>query len=153
MGLTPVEIRHVRLARRPLGYTKAGVDETLTEIADSFEVVWRERADLADKVEHLEAELVRYRELEALLRTTLVSAERSSQETRDQAKREAELILGEAHAEARRITHDAAAEHARLDTEARRVRALLQAALETVRPDDEGSESSGPPTPDCWEAA
>ena len=61
MGLTPVEIRHIRLARRPLGYTKAGVDETLTEIADSFEVVWRERADLADKVEHLEAELVRYR--------------------------------------------------------------------------------------------
>ena len=43
-----------------------------------FEDVWRERADLADKVEHLEADLVRFRELEAPLRTTLVSAERAA---------------------------------------------------------------------------
>jgi cell division initiation protein len=147
MAITPVEIRHVRLPRRPLGYRREAVESTLTEIADSFEAVWRERADLADKVEHLEADLVRYRELEALLRTTLVSAERSSHETRDQAKREAQLILGEAHAEARRVTHDAAAEHARLIAETTRVRALLEAALQTL-------ETNGDPERrDRWEAA
>jgi cell division initiation protein len=148
MAFTPVEIRHVRLPRRPLGYAREAVESTLTEIADSFEAVWRERADLADKVEHLEADLVRYRELESLLRTTLVSAERSSQETREHAKREAELILGEAHAEARRITHDAAAEHARLLAEARRVRALLEAALQTLEPHAGELEPA-----DRWEAA
>jgi cell division initiation protein len=149
MAITPVEIRHVRLSRRPLGYERGAVESTLTEIADSFEAVWRERADLADKVEHLEADLVRYRELESLLRTTLVSAERSSQETRDQAKREADLILSEAHAEARRVTHDAAAEHARLVAETRRVRALLQAALATL--DTNGDEPEQ--HEDRWEAA
>src|SRR3954453_15526040 len=84
MAYTPVELRHVRLPRRLFGYRRSTTDRLFEEVADSFEEVWRERGDLADKVEQLENDLVRYRELEALLRTTLVSAERASQEGRDQ---------------------------------------------------------------------
>ena len=132
MALTPVEIRHMTPSTGFMGYNRAQTDSLLTEIAASFEDVWRERADLADKVEQLEADLVRYRELEALLRTTLVSAERASADVKDQARREAELILGEAHAEARKIQRDSIAEHERLITESRRLRAQLRAALETI---------------------
>ena len=78
MGLTPVEIRHIRLGRGFRGYRRSSVDGVLGEIADSFEDVWRERADLADQVEALEHDLQRHKELEELLRTTLVSAERSA---------------------------------------------------------------------------
>jgi cell division initiation protein len=136
MSYTPVEIRHVRMKRGLLGYRRGPVDRLLEEIADSFELVWRERADLADKVEQLEAELARHRELEALLRTTLTSAESAAQDLKDKARREADLILGEARAEARAITRDAAAERERLSAEIRRIRALLGAALDTV--DDAG---------------
>ena len=101
MALTPVEIRHMTPGRSMFGYNAGATDRLLEEIAASFEDVWRERADLADKVEQLEVDLVRYRELEALLRTTLVSAERASAELKEQARREAELILTEAHAEGR----------------------------------------------------
>jgi cell division initiation protein len=132
MTLTPVEIRHVKLPRGLGGYRRRAVDRLLDEIVESFEEVWRGRADLADRVEHLEGELVRYRELEALLRATLVSAERASHELKDQARREAELVLTEAHAEARAITRRALAERERLGAEARRTRALLAAALETL---------------------
>ena len=72
-----------------------------------------------DKVERLEADLVRYRELETLLRTTLVSAERASQELREQARREASVMLEEAHAEARRIRREALADLERMRMEAR----------------------------------
>ena len=48
--------------------------------------------------------------VEALLRTTLVSAERASQELKEQARKESELLLTEAHAEARAITRRAHAE-------------------------------------------
>jgi cell division initiation protein len=139
MALTPVEIRHIRLGRRLVGYPRPAVERLLDEIADSFEDVWRDRADLADKVEQLEGDLVRYRELETLLRTTLVSAERAAHELKDQAKREAELIVGEAHSEARSITREAAAERERLLAESRRVQALLRAALQTL----EGSGGGG----------
>ena len=135
MALTPVEIRHVRLGRGILGYGRTATDALLDEIATSFEDVWRERADLADKVEQLEGDLVRYRELEALLRATLVSAERTAAELKDQARREADLIVGEAHSEARSITRQAVADDERLRTDSSRVRALLRAALSTIEAD------------------
>src|ERR671936_296743 len=141
MALTPVEIRHIKPAKGLfLGYRRGPIDELLAEIALSFEDVWRERADLADKVEQLEDDLVRYKELEALLRTTLVSAEKASAEMKEQARREADLILGEAHAEARAVTRAAAAERERLLGDAHRVRALLRAALTAVDVTDASDE-------------
>ena len=70
MALTPVEIKHMTPGRGLFGYKAGATDRLLAEIAASFEDVWRERADLADRVEQLETDLVRYRELESLLRTT-----------------------------------------------------------------------------------
>jgi cell division initiation protein len=139
VGLSPVEIKHIRLERAVFGYKRRHVDHTLEEIAESYEDVWRDRADLADKVEHLERELVRFRELEALLRTTLVSAERASQELKEQARREAELLLTEAHAEARAVTRRAHAEREHLVAEARRIRSLLRSALESLAVEDSES--------------
>jgi cell division initiation protein len=136
MSLTPVEIRHLKPARTfGRGYKSDAVDELLDEIVISFEDVWRERADLADKVDQLEADLVRYRELEALLRTTLVSAEKAAVTLKEQARKEAELILEEARGEARTITRRARADHDRLLGELRRMRSLLRSALAIV--DDE----------------
>ena len=132
MALAPVEIRHMTPGTGLFGYKRAAMDRLLDEIAASFEDVWRERADLADKIEQLETDLVRYRELEALLRTTLVSAERSSAEMKEQARREADLILAEAHAEARAVKRNARTENERLTAESRRLRAQLRAALEGI---------------------
>ena len=139
MALAPVEIRHIKLRRSLRGYNRAAVDELLEDIVESFEQVWRERADLADKIERVEEDLVRYRELETLLRTTLVSAERASQELKEQARRETEVMLEEAHAEARRIRREAVADLERMRTESRRIRSLLGAALATLE-DDNGEQ-------------
>ena len=49
-----------------------------------------------------------------------------------QAKKEADHILEEAHAEARSISREAMAERERLLGEARKIRALLEAALDAV---------------------
>ena len=137
MALTPVEIRHMTPGTGFFGYKRAAMDRLLDEIAVSFEDVWRERADFADKIEQLETDLVRYRELEALLRTTLVSAERASAEMREQARREADLILGEAHAEARAVQRSARSENERLATESRKLRAQLRAALDAIEEGDD----------------
>ena len=133
MPLTPVEIRHVQLRRAWFGgYRRAGVDGLLDEIADSFEEVWRERADLSDRLEELEAEAAKHREIEALLRATLVSAERAAQDMKEQARRESDLIVQEAHAEGRRITREAAAEKRRLGEDMLKIRASLRSALDVL---------------------
>jgi len=133
MPLTPVEIRHIDLRRAWFGgYRRPGVDALLTEIADSFEEVWRERADLSDRLEELESEASKHRELEALLRSTLVSAERAAQDMKEQARRESDLIVQEAHAESRRVVREASAEKRRLEDDVVKIRAQLRAAFESL---------------------
>jgi cell division initiation protein len=124
MSLTPVEIRHVRLGRRPLGYERPSVDRLLDDIASSYEDVWRDRADLRDEIEQLESELHRQREIEEALRNTLLSAERMADELRARAHHEADLIVEEARAKAREIAATAEADEQRVRDEIRRLRAL-----------------------------
>jgi cell division initiation protein len=142
MALAPVEVRHIRLKRGLLGYSRSAVDDALDEVASSFEDVWRERADLADKVEQLEDDLVRYKELEGLLRTTLVSAEKASAEMREQARKEGDLIVAEAHADARNVLRRATAERERLAAETERLRALLRGALATLETEEQGRQAA-----------
>lgn len=138
MPLTPVEIRHLEMRRGLFGYKRPLVHRVMDEIADSFEAVWRERAELMERVETLETELNRHAELEALLRSTLVSAERASLDLKEHARREAEVIMTEANAEARRVLRDAITEKEHLLGEVNRIRALLRSALQVV--DESGVE-------------
>jgi cell division initiation protein len=152
MSLTPFEIRHVTIRRRLRGYDRPATDALLTRIAESFEDVWRERADLRDELERLEGELARFRELEVLLRNTLVSAERSADELRAQAHREAGVILDEARVKAREIGGGAESERERVRADIRRLktveaqmrseyRAFLVTALDRLEGDTEEREA------------
>jgi cell division initiation protein len=154
MSLTPVEIRHVRLPRRPLGYGREPVDDLLENVVRSFEDVWRDRADLRDEVERLEGEVARYKELDVLLRNSLVSAERAADELRAQAGKEADVIVEEARVRARGILADAEGERERILAEVRRLRSLetdvradyrgfLLAALDRLEGDTAERQASG----------
>jgi cell division initiation protein len=149
MSLSPVEVRHITFARRPFGFKRSAVERALGEVAQSFEAAWRDRADLADKLEHLEGELSRYRDLEALLHTSLVTAQRTAGELKDQAQREADTILAEAHAEARRIVFEAHERQTRLRADTRRLKVQLEAALAALTEvDDECHEEDAWPDTD-----
>ncbi len=137
MALTPVEVRHIQLKRGLFGYRKAAVHRMMDDIADSFETVWRERSQLVERVEELETEVTRHVELEGLLRSTLVSAERASQDLKESARREADVIVTEANAEARKLLRDAITEKEQLMGDVRRVQAMLRSALAVV--DDRGA--------------
>jgi cell division initiation protein len=154
MSLTPVEIRHVKLGRSLLGYDRKTIDSLLADIVSSFEQVWRERADLRDKMEELESELTRQKEIEDALRNTLLSAERMADDVRGQARREADVIVSEARSTARDIVSGAENERERIQTEIRRLRTLevdvraeyrafLVAALDRLEGDTEERRASG----------
>lgn len=151
MALTPVEIRHLELRRGVFGYRRSAVHRMIDDIAESFESVWRERSQLAERVEELETEVSRHVELEGLLRSTLVSAERAAQDMKEAARREADVIVSEANGEARKVMRDAITEKESLMNDVRRVQALLRSALGVVE------ETPGVETPpaaeDDWPAA
>jgi cell division initiation protein len=132
MAITPVEIHHLQIGRGLIGYRRSVVDRYLTEIEASYAAVWRDRADLQDRVEFLENEVQRHREVETLLRQTLVSAEKAAQDQIEAARQQAETIVAEAHAEARAVGRRAQHDRERLEIDVRRLRALLRSALEAV---------------------
>jgi cell division initiation protein len=153
MSMTPVEIRHVKPGRRPLGYDRKTVDRLLDDVTRSFEDVWRDRADLREEIERLETELAHYKDLETLLKSTLVSAERSADELRVRARREGDVMVEEARVKAREITAAAERDREQVRTEIRRLkaietemrsgyRAFLLAALERLEDGDEEPDSS-----------
>jgi cell division initiation protein len=153
MSLTPVEIRHVSLGRRPFGYDRKATDRLLADIVASFEQVWRERADLRDEIEEIENELTRQKEIEGALRSTLISAERMADDIRTHARREADVIVAEARSTARDILAGAEAERERIHGEIRRLRALegdvraeyrafLVAALDRLEGDTQDRQAS-----------
>ena len=145
MPLTPVEVAISSSSEACSGTARAAVHRMMDDIADSFEAVWRERSQLVERVEELETEVTRHVELEGLLRSTLVSAERASQDLKETARREADVIVTEANAEARKVLRDAITEKEQVIGDVRRVQALLRSALAVV---DEapasGEHASGP---------
>jgi cell division initiation protein len=153
MPYTPVELRHVKLGRRLLGFNRDETERLLGDVADSFEEVWRERGELGDRVEDLERRLDELKQREALLASTLVSAEKAASDAKDAAKREAELIVAEAHGEARSIVRSAQNERERLFAEARRVEALLRSALGMVGEAGTGTAQEAEPAPAAAPAA
>ncbi|HEV2592535.1 MAG TPA: DivIVA domain-containing protein [Gaiellaceae bacterium] len=129
MPYTPVELRHVKMGRALFGYKRAEAERLLEDIAESFEDVWRDRGELADKVEELEKQLAEHKQREHLLSQTLVAAERSAADARETARREAEIIVSEAHQEARSVMRGAQSERERMVLEARRITTLMRSAL------------------------
>ncbi|HEY1513562.1 MAG TPA: DivIVA domain-containing protein [Gaiellaceae bacterium] len=149
MRYTPVELRHVRLDRVLFGgYKRAEADALLSDVADSFEDVWRERGEFADRLEDVERHLDEVKQRETLLASTLIAAERTAAEAVESAKREAEVIVAEAHQESRSITRAAQSERERLFTEARRVETLLRAALGIVEETSHTRAPAGEPAHD-----
>jgi cell division initiation protein len=130
------------------GYRRGDVDEILTGATSAYERVWQERTDLTERVHELEVELARHREAEAALRNALVSAERSAEELRAQASREADLIVRAAEQRARDIVHESYGERERVRREIdrlrgheqqfrARLRGLVGATLQGIRDHEE----------------
>jgi cell division initiation protein len=151
MSYTPVELRHVRVKRSLLGYKRDAVESLLAELADNFETVWRERHELADHVEEIEGEVGQLRAREEALTKTLVAAEQAATHVKEQATREAEVILSEARTGARSLLRDAENQRLRLEAETRRIEALLRSALSVV--EEVGPERPTAPDEDSDEPA
>jgi cell division initiation protein len=132
MSYTPVELRHVRVGRSLFGYNRSMVEQLIEEVAHSFEATWRERGELAEKVEALEKQVEEHRQRENLLTQTLLAAEQAASDVKERARKEAEAIVLEAHSESRAIVRNAQNQREQLMSEARRIEALLRAALGNV---------------------
>ncbi|MBN2203793.1 MAG: DivIVA domain-containing protein [Thermoleophilia bacterium] len=115
MKLTPLDIRHKEFKRGMRGYADEEVDEFLDQIADEFERLFKDNIDLGERVENLEEQVTRYRRIEETLQKTLVSAQQSAEELKQNATKEGQLILRDAELKARQMVNESYADKQRIE--------------------------------------
>lgn len=109
IDLTPLDVRKKKgdFARTMRGYEPVRVDEFLELVAERMEELVRENNALVARVESLSDSIADYRERERALNDALVSAQQIREDMREQAQREAELVIREARSEAGRLVEEA----------------------------------------------
>jgi len=105
--LTPLEIQKHEFSSKWKGLDPVEVESFLSIVAEEMEEVARRNADLETRVRHLQEENAEHRERERILRETLVTAQRASEDVRAAAQKQAELIVQEAQDSGERLTHHA----------------------------------------------
>jgi len=129
MKLTPLDIRHKEFKRGMRGYVDGEVDEFLDEVADEFERLFKENIELSERTEGLQEKLDQYRNLEETLQNTLVAAQRSAEELKANAQKEAQLMLSEAELKAREMVNQSYADKQTVEKQI----VVLKAAEEDFR--------------------
>lgn len=112
--LTPVEIQNRVFKSGGLGYDKKDVDSFMKEIVDSYEILYREKMELADKVNVLNDGLQNYKTIEKTMQKALLLAQKTAEETQETALRNAHAIEKEAMTKSEIIVSDAKRELERI---------------------------------------
>src|SRR5215471_289206 len=105
--VTPLEIHSRSFTKKWRGVDPVEVEAYLAIVAEEIEDLTRSRSDLESRLRSLEAENSEHRQREQTLRDTLLSAQRASEDIRNAARREAELIVQQAEDSSERLTHHA----------------------------------------------
>lgn len=136
MKLTPLDIQQKQFTRKKLGgVEESEVADFLREVAREYESLYAENKSLKDQVVSLKGTTQQYTEMERTLRQTLLEAQRSSEDKRANADKEAELILRRAELEGERVLESARQEKRDLDEELRvykRAKRKLKIELKNV---------------------
>lgn len=105
--LTPIELQSKTFKSGGLGYDKKDVDGFMKEVLQGYETLYRENMELSDKISVLNEGIQYYKTIEKTLQKALVLAEKTAEDTRIAALREAKSIENEAHTKAQLIVADA----------------------------------------------
>jgi cell division initiation protein len=96
MAITPNDIINKEFRKTLRGYDADQVDEYLQAVSDTLVHYLEENQRLKAHEDELRTRVQHYQETEALLSNALILAERTADETRQQAHQEADLIRREA---------------------------------------------------------
>ena len=103
MAIRPVDVRRKEFKASFRGYDANQVDDFLDAVADEFERSFAENQRLSDEVTNLKSRLEQFEALEDSIRAAIVHAEQAARDLRQNANKEAELILREARDRSHRI--------------------------------------------------
>jgi len=133
MRITPLDVRKQEFRRGMRGLDPDEVYAFLATVADEYEAALNDNKALRERLLELDDKVQEYRTIERTLRDTLVTAERVTVESKDNARREANLIIKEAQLQAERSLRDISSEAVRLRQEIQRLRSQRDAYVAKMK--------------------
>lgn len=132
--LTPLDIQKKEFRRAFRGYSDEDVDSFLDKINQDYEELYRENKILKEKLDQAEQNMARYREIEEVLKNTMVMAQKNADELRRNTEKEANLLMDKARSKADQISREAEQEAEAIIQEAeRRAAEMITEAEEKVK--------------------
>ncbi len=131
--LTPLDVRKTEFRKGMRGYDAAAVEDFRARVADELERLVKERIVLDERLKSLTEQLRDYRQREKAMNDALVAAQQMRAETREQAERDAQMIVREAEADAERRLERARRELERLDASGQEMARKHNAYLASLR--------------------
>jgi cell division initiation protein len=103
MRITPMDIQRQDFRRAFRGFDASEVRAYLGLLAEDVAALQAERDALEQEAQNLRSLLDEHRQREAILKNTLLTAQRVSEEIRDNARKQAEMVVKEAEMQADRL--------------------------------------------------
>jgi cell division initiation protein len=94
--ITVVDIQHKQFKKKLNGYDPADVDQYLDEVIETLEDEAQQRAALEAEISDLRERISHFKAMEESLHNTLLLAQRTADEVKASAHKEADLIKAEA---------------------------------------------------------
>ena len=107
MKITPLDIQQMVFKVTFRGYDREEVNRFLEELAQTVELLNRDSAVQQERFIFLERQLAEMKRTEATLSSTLLSAQSLADDVKQNAHREADLVIKEAELKAGELMHQA----------------------------------------------
>jgi cell division initiation protein len=115
------------------GFDVQEVDTFLEDVAEDYETLMRENALLKEQLQALEERTRGLETRERVLQETLVTTQRMVEEMKENARREAELVVREADLEGQKLLEAARADESAIRTEIVALRRVRRQLVESLR--------------------
>jgi len=133
MRITPLDVRKQEFRKAMRGLDPEEVYAFLSTVADEYELVLNDNKALRERLLELDDKVQEYRTMEKTLRDTLVTAERVNAEAKDNARREAGIIIKEAQIEAEKALRDIKTESMKLHQQVQQLRGQRDSFLARMK--------------------
>jgi cell division initiation protein len=107
MKLSPLDIKKQEFGKKLRGYSPDEVGSFLDMVAGEMEDLLKKNLELEEKVKSMEDKLGNYTKIENVLQDTLLTTQKSAEETKSSAELKAKTIIDEARVGAEKIMADA----------------------------------------------
>jgi len=107
MRITPLDIQQKQFPMKFRGFDVEEVYAFLEVIREEMEELLRENASLKENVQRAANHIKEYKDMEATLRETLMTAQQMVEDYKTNARKEAELVIKEAEIKADSLIRDA----------------------------------------------